>query len=125
DESELAVGEAKAGDVFLGYGIGVGEENLRRRLLDDGAADGTFEDVARALRGEAHDTIQLPPGLWAILRETLERGVLEQPPELVHPAHQPASIEHLPHEVKEIHRDGSANDVVPEELRYVETDYHS
>ncbi len=49
DESELATSQAEGSRILLGRGVRVGEKDLRGRLLDDGAADRTFEDIARAL----------------------------------------------------------------------------
>src|SRR6185312_16158625 len=116
DESELAMAETEAHGIFLWHGIRVRKENLRRSLFDDGATDGTLEHVTRTLRREAHDTVELSPGLGAVLGEALEGRILEQPPELVHPANEPATIQHLAHQVEEIHRDGCANDDVVEKF---------
>src|SRR5579875_4083882 len=73
EKLHLALREAEARDVLLLARLGIGEEDLRRRLLDERAADGARQHIARALRREAHDAVQLPPGFGAIFRETLER----------------------------------------------------
>ena len=64
-EPELALSQPETVGVLRASCLGVGEEHLGRRLLDDRAADGTVEHVAGALGSEAHDTIQLPPGFRA------------------------------------------------------------
>ena len=120
DESELPLGEPKALAVVVPVRIQVREEHLGRGLLDDRAADGAGEDIARALRGERHDAVQLPPRLGSILREALEGGIREQPPELIHPTHEPSAIKEMPHEMKEIERDGGAAHFVIEEIRDIE-----
>src|ERR1700722_4217890 len=87
DQLELALAQAESLRVLLSAGVAVRKEHLGGSLLDQGAADRARQYVACALRGEAHDPVQLAPGLRAVLREGLEGRVGEQPPELVHPAH--------------------------------------
>src|SRR5581483_8924449 len=79
-EPELALGKAEALRVFLFGGVGIREEDLGRRLLDDRAADAALEHIACALGRKAHDPVQFPPGLRSVLRKLLERRIGEQPP---------------------------------------------
>ena len=46
------------------------------------------------------------------LAKLSKAGSREQPPELVHPAHQPPAIEQLAHQVEEIQRDRRAGQLV-------------
>src|SRR5256885_9382016 len=108
DELEFALAEAEALHVLGGARLAVREEHLGGRLLDDGAADRTVQHVARALRRERHHAIQLAPGLRAIPGKALERRVRQQPPELIHPAHQTPAVEELAHQVKDVERDRGA-----------------
>src|ERR1700722_12441157 len=85
DELELALGESESLDVLRGVRIRVREEDLRRRLLDDGSRDGTRKRIARTLCRRAQDAIELAPDLEAILGELLEGGVREQSRELIRP----------------------------------------
>src|SRR5690348_7898940 len=101
DQPELALAQTETLGVLCASRFGVWKEHLGRSLLDDGPADGTIEDIARALCCHAHHTIQLSPGLGAILRKTLESGVREQPPELIHPTNQTPAVQELTHEVEE------------------------
>src|SRR3984957_229456 len=117
DETELALGEPKARAVVALRRIRVGEEDLGRGLFDQSAADGATQDIARTLRREGHDAVQLAPGLRSIFREALERGIHQQTPELIHPAHEAPPVEELPHEVKEIERDRRTRDLVIKEVR--------
>ena len=101
---------------------GIREQDLGRRLLDDRAADAAVEHVARALRRDRHHGIQLAPGLRTILRKALEGGIGEQPPELVHPAHEPPPVEQAADDMEEIERDRRARERVVEKVRDVDTE---
>ena len=72
------------------------------------------------LSRQAHDAVELAPGLRSVLGEALERGIGQQPPEFIHPAHQPPAIEQLAHQMKQVQRDRRAGELVIEELRDVE-----
>src|ERR1700733_15164948 len=96
DQPKFALSQTKASGVFLITGIGVREQHLGRRLLDDGAADRTVEYVAGALGCQTHDTVELAPGFWAVLGKALKGRIGEQAPEFIHAAHQPPAIEQLP-----------------------------
>src|SRR6202035_3132400 len=122
DELEFALREAEALLVFGRIGIGVGKENLGRGLLDDRAGDGAAQGIARALRRRAEHPVELAPDLQAILRELLERGIGEEPRELVRPAHETPPVQERPDYVKEIERDGSAGHLVVEELRDIRSE---
>src|SRR6185437_8236067 len=97
DEPIFALGEAEALRIVLPARFWIGEKDLRRSLLDDGATDGTLQHVARALRCEAHDPIELAPGLGTVLDEGRKGLVGQQAQELIHPAHQSSAIELLSH----------------------------
>src|SRR6185312_6676624 len=119
DEPELPLCQPETFDIVLEIRIGIREEDLRRCLLNDGAADAAFQDVACALGGQAHHPIQLAPCLGAILREALEHRIREQPPEFVHPAHELTAIEQLSDEMKEVQSDRPACDLVTQKVRDV------
>src|SRR5579883_1341578 len=123
DEGQLAARQAEASGIVLGRSLSVRKEDLGWCLLDDGSADGTFEDISGALRGETHDAIELAPGLRPVFGEALKGRIREQPPELVHPADEPAAIEQLAHEMKKVHRDRRTHDVVVEKLGHIEADH--
>ena len=123
-QPELALGEPEAlrctprhSHRRSGKNILVGVCSMMR------AADGTVQHVARALRRQAHDPIQLAPGLRAVLGEALERGIGQQAPELVHPAHEAAAIEQLANEMEEVQRDRRTRHLVIEEVGDVEPDH--
>src|SRR5688572_30689410 len=117
DELELALGESKALDVFGRAGAGVREEDLGGRLLDDRAADAALQHITRALGRDRHHGIELAPGLGAILGKTLKSGIGEQAPELVHPAHEPSTVEEALDYVEEIQRDRRTYLLVLEKVR--------
>ena len=99
------------------------EEDLGRRLLDDRAADADCR--ARRWRFAWHRhmaAFELAPGFRAVLGEMLEGRVRQQPPELIHPAHQPPAVEELAHQVKQVQRDGSARSRVVQEIRDIEAE---
>src|SRR5580658_10026346 len=104
-ELELPLGEPKSLHVIVRIRVRIWEKDLGRGLLDQRPADGTAENIARALGGECHDAIQFPPGLGSILREALEGGIGQQPPELVHPADEPSTVEKVADQMKEVERD--------------------
>src|SRR6185437_4867038 len=108
NEVKFALGEPEADAVLMLVGVAVREEHLGGRLLDDRAADRTLQHVADALRGQAHDAVVLAPGLGAVLGETGESRVSQQPPELVHPAHESAAIEQLPDQMEYVQSHRSA-----------------
>ena len=122
DEPEFSFGESESFGVFSAIRIGVGKEDFGRRLLDQRSADRALKHIARTLRREAHDAVQFAPGLRAVLGEAFECRIRQQPPELVHPAHQPAAVEKLAHQMKQIQRDRRAGQRVIEEFRHVESD---
>src|SRR6185437_6056271 len=86
DETELALREPEADPILVLVGVAIREEHLGGRLLDDGATDRALQHVAEALRGQAHDAVVLAPGLGAILGEASESRIVQQSPELIHPA---------------------------------------
>ena len=49
--------------------------------------------------------VEFSPGLRAVFRETLEGGIGQQPPELIHPAHEATSVEQLAHQMKQVQGD--------------------
>src|SRR5580704_16753333 len=63
DEFEFSFGHPEPQRVLLEIRVSVRKEHLGRRLLDQGAADGTVEHVARALRRKAHYTVEFAPSL--------------------------------------------------------------
>src|SRR5258708_39209538 len=81
DEFEFPLGQPESLRIFPKVGVRVWKEHLCGRLLDQGSADGTVEHVTWTLRRETHHAVELSPGLRAVLREILERGVGQQPPE--------------------------------------------
>ena len=54
-------------DVVVRAGLGIDHEDLRRRLLDDRAADAALERILRALRGEADHAVALADRLFPVL----------------------------------------------------------
>src|SRR6185437_2509698 len=65
DQAEFPFGQAEAFGVILPARFRIREEDLGRGLLDDGPADRALQHIARALRRQAHDPIELAPGLRA------------------------------------------------------------
>src|SRR5580698_10839614 len=120
DQLELALAQAKSLRVLLGAGITVGKEHLGGGLLDQRAAYRARQHVARALRRKAHDPVQLAPGLRPVLRKGLKGRVGEEPPELIHPAHQAPPVEELAYEMEHVEREGRATRLVLEEFSDVE-----
>jgi hypothetical protein len=100
--------------------ISIREKHFGRGLLDERAADGTCEHIARALSGESHHPIQLPPGLRSVLGKVLKGGIGEEAPELVHPTHELPAIQELPDQVKEVERDRRTAQRMIQEVRDVE-----
>src|SRR6516165_676677 len=88
DQLEFALTEAQAAGVFLEVRVDVGKEHLGWSLLDDSSADRAIEHIAGALRRKTHDRVELAPRLGPVFSEILESSIPQQPPELVHPAHQ-------------------------------------
>ena len=83
DQLEFVRGEAEALDIIVGAGLGVGHEDLGRRLLDDRAGDPALERVLGALRGEADDAVALADRLLPILDPAHEDVVVERLPAFV------------------------------------------
>src|SRR6266404_9596736 len=125
DELEFPLGQAEPLRVFPKIGVRVWKEYLGGRLLDQGSADGTVEHVTRTLRRETHHAVELSPGLRAVVRETLESRVSQQPPELIHPTHEAPAIEKLAHQVKQIQGDRRPRQRVVDKIRDVESDDRS
>ena len=75
--------QAEAVDVVLRPRLGIDHEDLRRRLLDDRAADPAFKRVLRALRGEADHAVALADGLFPVLDPAHEHLVVERFPAFV------------------------------------------
>src|SRR5471032_758960 len=98
-ELELPLRQTESRYVFLCIGVDVRKENLGRCLLDNGATDWTLKHITRALGCEAHDAIQLAPGLRAFLCETLECRIGKKAPEFIHPANKSAAIKQLTHDM--------------------------
>ena len=65
-QPELVFGETEAVDVLVGLRARIGQEDLRRGLLDDGRGDAAFQRVRRALRAEAHNAVALADRLFPI-----------------------------------------------------------
>ena len=89
DELELPLAQSKPFDVVVSGRLNVGEEDLGRGLLDDRAADGALQDIARALRRQTHHPVELSPGLRSILRKAL-KGRVGQEGARIHPSSTPA-----------------------------------
>src|ERR1700722_18274150 len=100
DQAKLLVREAEPLGVLGDVCIRVGKEDFGGRLLDECSANRAVQNITRTLSGQTHDAVQLAPGLWAVLCEAFECGVGKQPPKFVHPAHQPAAVEHATSQMK-------------------------
>ncbi len=83
DELIFLCGEPEAVDIILGPRLGVDHEDLRCRLLDDGAGDFAFERILRALRGKADNAIPFANSLFPILDPANEHLVVERLPALI------------------------------------------
>src|SRR5208283_385671 len=97
DELEFSFAQPESVGILPVVRIGVREYDFRGRLFHERAADRTLKNVARTLRREAHDAVQLSPSFRTIFGKAYEGAISQQPPELIHPANHASTIEHLPH----------------------------
>src|SRR5205807_2659312 len=76
-------------------------------------------------RRHAHHRIQFSPGLGSVLGKRFERRIIEQTPELIHPADEFAAIEESADQVEEVERDGRAGESVVQKLRNIDPEERS
>src|SRR5689334_13049863 len=77
DESELALAEPETATVLIGAGVGVREEHLGRRLLDDGAADRAVKECLDELEEILATIKRFSPTVLAIALRVHLEGLLE------------------------------------------------
>ncbi|KIT74386.1 hypothetical protein QP64_00015, partial [Staphylococcus aureus] len=102
-------GEPETLHIIAGARLGIGHEDLSRRLLDDCARDAALQRVLRALRGEADDAVALADRLLPILDPTDEHIVVERLPAFVHHDDRRGAVEPFLHAMEEIHHGGRAD----------------
>lgn len=122
DEFELVLGQAEADAVVLVLGAGVGHEDLRRRLLDDGRGDAAVERVPRRLRAEPQDGVALAQRLHPITDAGGEDLVVERLPAFIDHDQRRLAVEALLYAMEEVHHRRRTQDRVLEQRRHVETE---